>query len=352
MQDNKLWTIGIVNFHTIEFISYQLEIMKNNNLNKKFDVVIIDNSLNSEVAKLNKLASKYENVKIIDNNRNPEPWMRGSGQHGEGLDIILKNTKTKYLLVHDPDFFWVGKEYLSIIEKYFDDGFICVGAPYRNFNGFDDTGGIGKQDFPAAFGAAYKVSDVIDIGFMPAVDKDTYENSEGVCWLSRAGADVGWAIREKWSLAKYFSFHQKMNNELCFLGSYAYETIPYEYRINKNDKYPIAYHLFRGSFGDDILSLTQRGVISRTDSLALTRNRYGKFFLLLAKASMGNSQLSRLFANAMIFNRKNVYGIVLIDKVLDKLLYRPIVTLAILSEKLFYILTHPVGFILHKLKTK
>lgn len=352
MQDDKLWTIGIVNFHTIEFIFYQLEIIKNNNPGKKFNIIIVDNSSDSEVAKLNELASEYENVTIIDNTKKPEPWMRGSGQHGEGLDIILKNTNTSYLLVHDPDFFWVGKNYLSTLEKYFDEGFSCVGAPYRNFNGHDETGGIGKQDFPAAFGAAYKVCDIIDLGFMPAVDKDTYERSEGTCWLSKDGADVGWTIREKWSKERYFSFHQNMNNKLCFLGSYAFETVPYEYRIDKQDKYPIAYHLFRGSFGDDILSLTQRGIISRTDSLSLTRDRYGKFFLYLAKANAGDGRLNRVIANAMIFYRKNIYGFAFIDNFLDKYLYKPIVVSAIFSEKILYVLTHPVGFIFNKFKNK
>lgn len=349
MQDNRLWTVGIVNFHTADFIYYQLKILADNNPGKRFHVIIVDNSSTSEVEILKKLTENFYDVTIIDNTVKAKPWMRGSGQHGTGLDIILRNTKTEYLLVHDPDFFWVGKHYLTILESYLDGGYVCVGAPYRNTNGMDETGGIGNKDFPAAFGAAYKVSRIFDIGFMPAVDKEAFERSEGTCWLSKEGADVGWRIRERLSSERYLSFEQRLNTNLCFLGSYSYETVPYEYRLHKDDKYPIAYHLFRGSFGDDVLSLIKSGTISRSDSLTLTRNRYGRYFLYIAQSSMSYIGWKRYVSSLMVIYRRYFLGFVFIDKTLDFLVYRPVVNIATTLEKVLYVLTHPIAFISRKI---
>lgn len=355
MQGDKLWTIGIVNFHTLDFLEYQLEILKENNKNREYDIIIVDNSSEPELEGLRELSHKYRNLKIIDNTKAAEPWLRGSGQHGEGLDIVLENTKTKYLLVHDPDFFWVGDNYLETLEGYLDDGCKCVGAPYRNYGGHDETGGIGAKDFPAAFGAAYKVSEIRNLGFMPAVDKDTYDKSNGTCWLAKDGADVGWKIRDRLSEDTYFSLDQRINENLCYLGSYAFETVPYEYRLNESDKLPIAYHLFRGSFGDDILSLTLHGKISKTESLSDTRRKYGEYFRLMAKAN-SKSKYYWIRASLMIFARKHKYGFDFVDLILDKIVYQPVVKITqkalIYCEKGLYVVTHPVGFIAGKLNKK
>ena len=45
---NKKWTIGIVNYHTVDFIKFQLEILFSNNAIRDFEVIIVDNSVESE----------------------------------------------------------------------------------------------------------------------------------------------------------------------------------------------------------------------------------------------------------------------------------------------------------------
>lgn len=356
---NKKWTIGIVNFHTIEFIKYQLEILYNNNPNTLFDVFIIDNSNESEVDELKTISCKYPNVNIIRNEASKDPWMRGSGQHGEGLDLVLDRTETEYLLVHDPDFFWVGDNYLDSLEKYLSEGNLAVGAPYRNFNGFDETGGIGPIDYPAAFGAAYKVSSIKSMSFLPLVDKDTFEKSSGACWLKVEGADVGWEMRKKLGSYKYKSFSQKPNQSIACLGSYSFEAVPYEYYIDDKQK-PIAFHLFRGSFGEDISSVISFGTVIKSDSIKVTRERFGHYFSLLAKLHRDKSFKNQYNLIKFIFPYKFPYQGSWLDTLLHHLLYKPLVYTSVYFyktlkksaqtlEKVLYVFTHPVGFIKNKL---
>lgn len=342
---NKKWTIGIVNFHTADFMKYQLDILFSNNPNKEFNVIIVDNSIESEEEILLELIKLYSNIKICRNEASQEPWMRGSGQHGEGLDIILKETSTEYLLVHDPDFFWVKKNYLSFLEEILDSGCSCVGAPYRNLQGNDETGDIGPEDFPSAFGAAYRVSDISNLSFLPAVSQDAYHASNGVCWISKKGADVGWKMREKLASKEYFSFSQQLDAKLISLGSYSYETAPYKYFLDEVDIHPIGFHLFRGSFGSDLFTLTKGGYVSKTDSLSQARHRYGTYFRLLANTNQNESITNFIQSKIYIEYFANIKSLLFIDKVLDFALYKPGMFTILILSKLIYIISHPVGFI-------
>jgi hypothetical protein len=109
----KKWTVGIVNYKSFSYMEYQLKILYEFNSPQDFDLIIVDNSEPSEKDLLDKVGKEYrqhQNLTIISNNSNSDNFkLRTSSQHAEGLNIILEKSNSKYLLVHDPDFFGLKK---------------------------------------------------------------------------------------------------------------------------------------------------------------------------------------------------------------------------------------------------
>jgi|GEM_PF-5471166 len=238
LNKNPKWTIGIVNFRSIDYIEYQLKILYEFNNPNEFELIIVDNSEPSEIDELQNLASKYiskyQNLILIKADSNDLAVDKQSiahHQHANGMNTILKNTKGKYLLVQDPDFFWTQKNYLDIFEKEFENGAVCIGAPY----------GVqiktGNPDFPSAFGCAY-ITNML-----------TEYSCDFHCGDVAQRRDehkfVSWKMRAAFSSMKYVSFSQTISSLPLFFGEHSYLSIPRYYTYNNKT---IGYHLFRGSF--------------------------------------------------------------------------------------------------------
>lgn len=174
------WTIGMVNCKSAVYIPFHLEGFRK--FNNNFQFIIIDNSRPHERDALGTLAG--DNVKIIYNQ--PKHWSAGSGQHGDALTDILKQTETEFLLLHDPDFFWVKKGILKWLEGFLLEGNVVAGAPYPH-----EPGG-----FPTAFGSAYNVEKIKNLDFSAECQTtgDAFPNK-----------DTGWKIREAHKNNKFFS---------------------------------------------------------------------------------------------------------------------------------------------------
>ncbi|MCE3255431.1 MAG: hypothetical protein K0R25_925 [Rickettsiaceae bacterium] len=344
----KKWTIGIVNYKSSVYLECQMKILYEFNDPNSFKIIIIDNSAPHEIEALSKIAKQYErysNMEIIYFNPSSEPWMRGSGQHGEGLNEVLKKTDTEYLLVHDPDFFFVQKDFLNILAKKLDEGNFSIGAPYRNMHGIE-TGNIGKPDFPSAFGAAYKVSEIKNLSFLPGIKEDLFKQGD-ICWISPAGADVGWEMRDKLSDKKYISFSQKRAEMLkYYFGDYSFNQEPYEYFL---DGKRIAYHLFKGSFVADGKKFSTLKLDHQTpENWNKARKEIAKYFYEVAQNGISLPLYLKMCHKYYIAN------FMLIDEILDKLLYKPFCLIfKVLSKalhKLFFRLTHPVAFVKRKIR--
>jgi hypothetical protein len=277
MSFEKKWTIGIVSYKSSVYLEYQLKILYGLNDPKSFKLIIIDNSTPFEKEEISKVLESYKyynNCEVIYFDASKEPFMRGSGQHGQGLNEILKRTDTKFLLVHDPDFFFVQDKYLDVLEQEIESGHLVVGAPYRFAS---EIGSIGNFDFPAAFGAAYLTSAIKGLDFSPSLSIKKFEEiSKTPAWLDPNGADVGWKIRSALSILKYKSFSQKSRRRLKYIGKYSGSNLPYSYYLNNK---LIAYHLFRGTFVDSELSYTKSKIdLQAPDFWNSSRKKYAKFF--------------------------------------------------------------------------
>jgi hypothetical protein len=255
----KKWNIGMVTYHSSPYIEYQLKILYQFNNCNDFSLIIVDNSKDDiEFEKIellcNDYKNKYNNITIIKHSPLEET---ASGQHGEGLDIIRKMADCKYLIVQDPDFFWLKKNYLLWLENLlqYND---AVGIPYPR------KVSEGQEYFPGAFGCAYNFEKIKNISFKPYINED-YEYS----WkkykesgLDKKGYDffydAGWLVRKQLSQENdynFISFYQvNIFNAIANLIeskiSYSFET---NTRIYLHNGLVVASHLFRGNFTGNVV---------------------------------------------------------------------------------------------------
>jgi len=255
----KKWTIVQVNFKSFVYIKWQLKILYEFNQSDTFDLIIIDNSDDDvEFNNLSKLVEpyklKYGNILLLKYKPSNKT---SSGQHGEAIEFSKKYVNSKFLLIHDPDFFWLRKNYLSYLETLLLSN-VAVGAPYpRKVN-------IGQEYFPSAFGCAYPTKLVKNISFLPYIDNN-YEKSWNEYYALNYDKknydfyyDVGWLVRKELSDTfdnNFISFSQvniknKLGELLKLKENYSYET---NTRVYYHNNKVIASHLFRGSHTGEVL---------------------------------------------------------------------------------------------------
>lgn len=263
----KKWTVGIVNYKSFSYMEHQLKILYEFNDPADFDLIIVDNSEPLEKEILEELAKPYashKNLSIIANDSNSAQFkLRTSSQHGEGLNIILEKSNSKYLLVHDPDFFWTKKDYLKLMEKELENGALVIGAPYSV------PIKTGHPNFPSAFGCAYNLLKVKEdnLNFDSGINDEEKINEHKY---------PGWKMRAKYSDQKFISFDQKASLLPFLFGSHSYISVPRYYIFNNQI---VGYHLFRGSFvGDSVAHVKSAHTIDTPSLFKDSRYLYSKYF--------------------------------------------------------------------------
>jgi len=278
----RKWTIGMVNYKTLPYLGYQLKILYEFNDPREFKLVIVDNSYPSQKKELEEIIApyaSYNNVEIVPHTPTYDKDLKGSLDHAEGLNIVLDKADTPYLLVHDPDFFWVKKNYLKFFESKILQGFLVVGAPYLIMVK------IGKPNFPAAFGCAFSTHLVKKNNLNFDIGKNLIE-------VGKEHKDVGWKMREFFSSKPFISFIQKSADITGIFGAHSYAVHSVEYFYNKEK---IAYHLFRGSFVDDEKNHKNASLENMPpESWDLVRRKYAELFYMLAKGHCRKKIIKRL----------------------------------------------------------
>ena len=205
------WTVAIVNYHSAIYVKWQLKILYEFNLEKDFQVVIVDNSNDKkEFGRLSKISEDYNNIIII---KNYVKKSEGSSmQHGKGIDIALalaKINQSSFFLTIDPDCFILRKNFLNFLENKFSEGNIFIGTQYS----IDKQKKIGaNSDFPCAFACAYNISNIgYDVSFLPSSNDPSY--------IDKNGKDVGYKIRDQFNKLKYISFPVGFDNSIKFASS-------------------------------------------------------------------------------------------------------------------------------------
>lgn len=276
---NLQWTIGICNYKSSIYFKYQLKSLYEFN-DTPFNLIIVDNSIPSDEKILKNLTKNYKNVQIIVN----ELQTVGAGrQHAEALNIIHQYTKTKYLMVMDPDFFWIRKNILKILQRKLDEGYVSVGSPFWS-KFIDDTS-------PAAWGCAYLTS-ILRKGDFDHLDSSLSQKE--ISYLLTLGKDTAWKLRDRFKKEnlKTFSFEDRFGlpdwfpikgqHSANFFDSVADEKLSHEYYYCGH---PIAYHLCRGSYETDadFPTTEQQKDIKPPKEWVDLREKYSQFFYEMLK---------------------------------------------------------------------
>lgn len=251
MSYKRKWTIATVNFMSTDYIRWQAKML--HEFNDDFVFIILDNSYPKlQVDELEEIKKEYTNTVVIYNAppNSLETVKGGSGSHGKGLTHILNNSKSKYFLANDPDFFWVIKGHLRYLEKYFDQGFHAVGAQ-----------NLGALTFPNIWGSAYITEEIRGCNLQAKSSFCSHCNQ----YVYDTRYDTGWElfIRLKHLPYKYF---RETEPTVPFLGPHSYDFKPMTYADGDT---PVGHHLMRGAYYDnDFL----------TPKMQIARNNYGKYF--------------------------------------------------------------------------
>ncbi len=270
----RLWTIGIVNYRSSVYLPWQLKILFEANPPRSFQLIIVDNSRPHEREELERLAAPYRarfgNIELIFH---APVEKSASGQHGEALELIRAKARTRYLLVQDPDFFWVQNRYLQTLGKTLRGGALAVGAPAPA------KVGLGHPWYPSASGCAYRRKELAGVDFSALVTTETIRDSFSR-WPQSDGFqfsfDVGWKIRKALSSKPFVSFEQRTSSDLNrAIGAHSFATISCEYLHGGKT---IAFHLFRGSFTGLWTEAFADPEIEIPRQWLEVRNRYGEYF--------------------------------------------------------------------------
>ena len=216
------WTIGTVNWKSIDFVEYQLKYF--HEYNQDFEFIVCDNESNVETPKFKDLKEKYPKLKLINQHWKIASW----SAHGIGLNQCIKSAEGKYILLMDPDFFWMKKDILSFLEYYFDQGYHAIGADYMHTT----------TSFPMIWGGSYVTNEIKDLDLLTRNPRcESCKN-----WIHDRDYDTGWQIRIRLSNKPHYSFRQ-IQNQVPNFGRYndrESETYVYDTKV-------IAHHLRSGS---------------------------------------------------------------------------------------------------------
>lgn len=148
--DNSI-TICSVNWHS----SALLEELFRNLISKaekpeRLQFLIIDNTNGQD--NLEKINNNFQNVTIINNNPGR---LKGSLAHSSGLNIGMKNIKTPYALILDPDVHIFKKNWDSFLISILNRNIIAAGTVYPDWQ-------LGKyHNFPNPVFCFFKTDDFL-----------------------------------------------------------------------------------------------------------------------------------------------------------------------------------------------
>ena len=166
-------TILTVNFNDTYFKHSLFYSLKELTFNK-FKVVVCDNgSKENQFTELKKLSDKYSFVEIIENNQS----QKSSFGHGEALNLLISQSKTKYTLIIDGDALPLTKNWDNYLIAELNSGIKIIGAT----NPKERAGkrfGLGNFPLPCFAFFETEVFKSLEINNLPG----NIQEGQDVCW--------------------------------------------------------------------------------------------------------------------------------------------------------------------------
>lgn len=187
-------TIGYL---TVCFKNYDLILLQIENFkklfNKKFNLIIVDNTPNSfkNYEVIRKIKSENENIKII--NREYENTEFDGISHGHAIDIGVSNCLSDIICIFDSDFIFMYKNLESYILDLFNLGYVAVGCEF-NDGTTDSTKYIDAyperfENAPVCYAAFYDKKILNSFSFIITNEEVNKNRTDGYI-------ETGWRIRK------------------------------------------------------------------------------------------------------------------------------------------------------------
>jgi hypothetical protein len=214
------WTVGIVNWKTVDYLYYQCKTLYE--FNDDFELIIVDNTFPNQTNSLEAMREEF-GCKVLYHDG--ETFQT----HGTGLNKILSEAKSQYILLQDPDFFWLKQGHLKFLQSFLENGNHAVGASFAHNN------------FPAVYGASFILDEIKDLD-MSAIWRQCPNCQQ---WhFVDVQMDVGYEIKIRLKNKPFVSFPMdKYQTE--FLGLPSFKFDPQCFMYNNSC---VAVHFFRGEY--------------------------------------------------------------------------------------------------------
>lgn len=166
-------TILTVNFNDTYFKHSLFYSLKELTFNK-FKVIVCDNgSKENQFTELKKLSDKYSFVEIIKNKQS----QKSSFGHGEALNLLISQSKTKYTLIIDGDALPLAKHWDKYLINELNSGIKIIGATNpKNRSG--KRFGLGNFPLPCFAFFETEVFKDLEINNLPG----NIQEGQDVCW--------------------------------------------------------------------------------------------------------------------------------------------------------------------------
>lgn len=247
----KKWTVGFVNWKSIDYLFYQFKTLYE--FNDNFDLIVMDNTYPNQTEELEKIQKEFPFTLLSFDN---SYWQT----HGNGLNKIMNSASSEFILFQDPDFFWTIKNHLCFLESFLIAGSHAVGGSFL------------QNDFPAVYGSAFRLNEIKDLD-LDSCWKDCPNCNHG--FLIDKHMDTGWQLRIRFKNQKYTSFrfieYQGPN-----LGLHSY-TLTGTTFLHENQI--IAHHLCRGEYPSENIEDTVPNEWKKN------RKSYSQYFYEICKTS-------------------------------------------------------------------
>jgi len=215
------WTVASVNWNSVEFLEHHAKFF--HEFADDFEFLICDNTRPSQRKELEELASKYNKVRLMF------PTVGGLS-HSDGVKNCVMSALGKYILMMDPDFFWMKKSILTLFEHYFDQGYHAIGTEFWD------------HPFPMPWGAAYYTDEIRDLEYhtLCQMKCDKCGNIVGDRW-----SDTAFEVRIRLQHLPHFGFKKTNSTIIPFMGDHYFAFRPVSFTYDGN---VIAHHLMRGDY--------------------------------------------------------------------------------------------------------
>ena len=221
-------TIVTVSYNSYEFVEAMIHAIERFTSNSWCMIICDNGSESSDLNRLRKKVQLHNNISLIERRQSG----RGSMGHGEALNILIQDIKTKYGVILDADCIPLVNAWDEFLIKKLNKKIVVAGTPVAiNSPGSSPR----SRQFPLIFLCLFDVLAIhrLNIDFRPR--------------NISAGEDTGWELEYKCTNAGYLGYGLYGQNTRTYKSGPFRSSICDEYYADASCRTLICSHFGRGS---------------------------------------------------------------------------------------------------------